>query len=264
MTLRTFFLLAAAFQLSVSCSIKELRGECPCRLTVDLSDASEDYADVLVSAYDGTAAVHCCETISSSHEKLFINLPKSRIRLLCMQGASAGRTDGRNVFIPEGSEADSLMISADSVDCTGETAFSKAVFHKNWARVSVSYINPDSTPYPYRIAISGKINGMNLDTMTPSEGIFRCNARHSPEKQMFVADLPRQRPDGEGLVMKLVRNDDQSTAKEYNLSGIISSSGYDWKAIDLNDIRLGIDYAGAIAYISVTDWETGMEISMTI
>ncbi len=263
MTLRTFFLLAAAFQLSVSCSIKELRGECPCLLTVDLSDASEDYADVLVSAYDGTA-VNCCETISSSHEKLFINLPKSRIRLLCMQGASAGRTDGRNVFIPEGAEADSLMISTDSVDCTGETAFSKAVFHKNWTRVSVSYANPDGTPYPYGITISGMINGMSLDTMTPSEGIFRCHARHSPEKQMFIADLPRQRPDGDGLIMKLIRNDDLSTAKEYDLSGIISSSGYDWKALDLNDIRLGIDYAGAIAYISVIDWETGMEISVTI
>ena len=67
MTLRTSFLvMASIITLFMSCSVKEPRGNCPCRLTVDLSDASEEYTDVLVSAFDkNRQAVYCCETLPS-------------------------------------------------------------------------------------------------------------------------------------------------------------------------------------------------------
>ena len=130
--------MASIITLFMSCSVKEPRGNCPCRLTVDLSDASEEYTDVLVSAFDkNKQAVYCCETIDVIQEKLFIEMQKSRIKVICLQGIAVGRMDGRNVFIDEGHEADRLMVSTDDVDCTGETAFSKASFHKNWAELNI-------------------------------------------------------------------------------------------------------------------------------
>lgn len=77
-------------------------------------------------------------------------------------------------------------------------------------------------------------------------------------------NLPRQCPEGKGLVMRLIRKTDKSSAKEYDLSEFINSSGYDWTAMDLDDICIGIDYAGALTSISVVDWKTGFETVIII
>lgn len=266
MTLRTSFLvMASIITLFMSCSVKEPRGNCPCRLTVDLSDASEEYTDVLVSAFDkDRQAVYCCETIDVIQEKLFIEMQKSRIKVICLQGIAVGRMDGRNVFIDEGHEADRLMVSTDDVDCTGETAFSKASFHKNWAELTIAYANPDNSEYPFTLEITGQVNGLGLDTMTPVAGPFRCTGRQQPGENTFKVNLPRQSPEGNGLVMRLIRKTDKSLEKEYDLSEFINSSGYDWTAMDLDDIRIGIDYAGALTSISVIDWKTGFETMIII
>lgn len=257
--------MASIITLFMSCSVKEPRGNCPCRLTVDLSDASEEYTDVLVSAFDkNRQAVYCCKTIDVFQEKLFIEMQKSRIKVICLQGIAVGRMDGRNVFIDEGHEADRLMVSTDDVDCTGETAFSKASFHKNWAELTISYANPDNSEYPFTLEVTGQVNGLRLDTMTPIAGPFRCTGRQQPGENTFKVNLPRQSPEGNGLVIRLIRKTDKSLEKEYDLSEFINSSGYDWTAMDLDDIRIGIDYAGALTSISVIDWKTGFETMIII
>lgn len=255
---------AALVFLFLSCSVKEQRGDCPCRLTVDLSDASEEYADVLISVF-GANGEHCCETIAipASRKKLF-NVSRSHTNVHCLQGLANGRTDGRNVFIPEGCESDRLTAGSEEVDCTGETACCKAAFHKNWTGLSVSYANPDGSEYPFTAEVYGNVNGLALDSMTPLEGAFRCSARHLAEKNMFEVNLPRQKPDGDGLVMRLIRKSDRSVEKEYDLSDIMASAGYDWTAADLDDLKIGIDHAGGLSSITVIDWETGMESSVTI
>ena len=68
----------------------------------------------------------------------------------------------------------------------------------------------------------------------------------------------------QSLVMRLIRKTDKSLEKEYDLSEFINSSGYDWTAMDLDDIRIGIDYARALTSISVIDWKTGFETMIII
>ena len=100
--------------------------------------------------------------------------------------------------------------------------------------------------------------------MTPVAGPFRCMGRQQPGENTFKVNLPRQSPEGNGLVMRLIRKTDKSPEKEYDLSEFINSSGYDWTAMDLDDIRIGIDYAGALTSISVIDWKTGFETTIII
>lgn len=64
--------------------------------------------------------------------------------------------------------------------------------------------------------------------------------------------------------MRLIRKTDKSPEKEYDLSEFIKSSGYDWTARDLDDICIGIDYAGELTSISVVDWKTGFETVIII
>ena len=58
--------------------------------------------------------------------------------------------------------------------------------------------------------------------------------------------------------------DGKSVEKEYDLYEIIRKKGYDWNADDLDDISIGINYSGDLTYLSIIDWENGMETSVII
>ena len=45
---------------------------------------------------------------------------------------------------------------------------------------------------------------------------------------------------------------------------IFRKKGYDWNADDLDDISIGINYSGDLTYLSIIDWENGMETSVII
>ena len=56
----------------------------------------------------------------------------------------------------------------------------------------------------------------------------------------------------------------KSVEKEYDLYEIFRKKGYDWNADDLDDISIGINYSGDLTYLSIIDWENGMETSVII
>lgn len=58
--------------------------------------------------------------------------------------------------------------------------------------------------------------------------------------------------------------DGKSVEKEYDLYEIFRKKGYDWNADDLDDISIGINYSGDLTYLSIIDWENGMETSVII
>ena len=58
--------------------------------------------------------------------------------------------------------------------------------------------------------------------------------------------------------------DGKSVEKEYDLYEIFRKRGYDWNADDLDDISIGINYSGDLTYLSIIDWENGMETSVII
>lgn len=128
MTLRTL-LLTAATALACSCSIKETRTDCPCRLTIDLSDASEENGNIIVSVR-GNSELLMCEEVKASDRIKHYDVTKSRIMISCLQGIKDCKSDGRNVYIPLGRDIDRIHTSIDSTDCRHESAYSFARFKK--------------------------------------------------------------------------------------------------------------------------------------
>ncbi len=147
MTLRTL-LLTAATALACSCSIKETRTDCPCRLTIDLSDASEENGNIIVSVR-GNSELLMCEEVKASDRIKHYDVPKSRIMISCLQGIRDCKSDGRNVYIPLGRDIDRIHTSIDSTDCRHESAYSFARFKKNWATLEIECQAADSRTYPY-------------------------------------------------------------------------------------------------------------------
>lgn len=266
MTLRTLLISAAAITPLLSCSIKEVRSGCPCRLAVDISDASGEYNCVTISAEDMDKNTLHTENTSLAKTKVHrLEVPRTDIRVVCMQGLDRCSSDGRNVFIPLGNESDRIMSGYDCADCHGETAECKIKFHKDWSELTIVYASPGEASYPYKISVSGMINGFDAGTRTPSEGPFKCDAIDTADESNSVhLYLPRQKPSGTGLTMTLSGRDDNSAIKSYDLSNLITETGFDWTAEDLDDIRIGIDYSGVITYMTVIDWSTGMEMTIVI
>ena len=90
-------------------------------------------------------------------------------------------------------------------------------------------------------------------------------AKASPDtKKEASVSLPRQDTKKPGLRLSLVSKEDYSVWKEYDLSKIIVNTGFDWEKTDLDDIKIHLDYSGLLSGITVIDWQTGIETSITI
>ena len=255
-------MIATAIILA-SCSVKEVRDGCPCRLEVDLSDASQDRGQISVriGSIESSTILYADP---ASEKVLTVNVPKGHTSVACIQGIRGCINDGNDVIIPEGLEADSLMVSLNDVDCSGEKAYCKAVFHKDWASITVFTKNSASEAYPYDILICGKTNGISLISGMPVEGRFRYRTSCSVSDGTASIRIPRQNPDGKGLTLTLVPKKEGGVGKEYDLSAIISAIGFDWTAKDLDDIRIDIDHSGCLTGIRVIDWNTGEDRDVII
>ena len=231
---------------TISCTVKEERSLCPCQLTVDLSDASEENGNIIVSVR-GNSELLMCEEVKASDRIKHYDVPKSRIMISCLQGIRDCKSDGRNVYIPSGKDIDRIHTGIDSTDCRHESAYSFARFRKNWATLEIECQAADSGTYPYDISVEGNVNGFDIFTLAPSEGTFRCSAYPASKqadnmgKATFQLNLPRQFREGKGLTLKLTKKTDHIPEKEYDLSGILTGKRFDWTATNLDDISIALD-----------------------
>ncbi len=265
MTLRSTILLLLTASI-ISCSIKEERSECPCRLTIDLSDASEVFGPASVYIWERTKLL-CSETIPiTGRSASFVkDVTKCRLEVSAIQGLTDSRIVGRNVIIPYGHDADRLMVYGNEILCDKEQIIEKATLVKNWTTLTIEYSNQEGKEYPYDFIVTGDIQGFDIYSTTPVAGKFQCKAKKlSTWHTGTSVDLPRQFANGEGLELTLLSKKTGKEEIKYNLSDIINQTGFRWDSTNLNDIRIYINYAGLMAGIKITDWENGADISVII
>ena len=219
-----------------------------------------------------------------------IAVDKGTNHIICAQGLTSARVyDGRNVIIPLGEESSHVSLATDEVECKGESQYYKPVLHKEWAKLTICYDLGSLSEYPYSLIIDGNVRGIDLRTgkslygnfscvvteptitTQPNttgktlDGKFNCVATASPDtKNEASVSLPRQDTKKPGLRLSLVSKEDYSVWKEYDLSKIIVNTGFDWEKTDLDDIKIHLDYSGLLSGITVIDWQTGIETSITI
>ncbi len=289
MTLRTSLAILCLISFA-SCSVKEIRHGCPCILAIDLTDIPKENGNIMLFVDNATERYDCNINPMEEYSGIVrIAVDKGTNHIICAQGLTSARVyDGRNVIIPIGEESSPISLSTDDVECKGETQYYKPVLHKEWAKLTICYDLGNLTDYPYSFIIDGNVRGIDLRTGKSLYGNFSCVAtesaattqqnatdqtldniscvaKASPDtKKEASISLPRQDTKKPGLKLSLVSKEDYSVWKEYNLSQIIIDTGFDWAKTDLDDIRIHLDHSGLLSNITVIDWQTGIETSITI
>lgn len=244
------FLVALSLLLS-SCSVKEQRSDCPCWMQIDLSTCSHFTDRVSLKGWTDASAVFGVQVLREDfvpdHEEM---VPRTMVHYCAVSRLDTQKNSGMSVIIPEGEQSDRLYAYRADVPAFGESAYDKVSLHKQYAAVAVKI---DAGGDDYSVVVKGGWSGLDLTTLRPVAGNFRFTPESNEEKVWYFR-LPRQGDDS--VIMEITRKDGYSVP--FDLGGLIRRSGYDWKAEDLDDIMLGVDYAAQDITIEVIAWEKGL------
>lgn len=243
--------LILAIILAVACSVKEDRGDCPCRLVFDFSgvDCEDSHGISLsVMSSDGFLFQDSLVLVPPSCMEYVVYVPQRQLAVNIHEGAEGLFTPGDGLSIPEGMQCPPLYLYCAAIDATCETAVCAPVLYKNYCTVTLQF-ETGSMPLPFSVRITGNISGYDRYGR-PKQGKFS----HVPELDadgICRVRVPRQ-TDG-SLRMEIV--EEGKVLREFALGEIINASGYDWSLPALRDVTLEIDYSKTDVIFRVEGWE---------
>ena len=242
----------------LSCSVKEDRTTCPCRLILDFSGndtVSVRSAQLLVNASEGfcLADTLICEDFD---EEYMVSVPRGEVNVLAWYGGEAFVSRNEGLKIPYGEDCPEVYMDFFNVDAAGETARSEVRLRKNHCKATI-YVKTEEA-FPYRLLVKGDVDGYDPDGL-PSYGSFMYELGLSEDMAGYVT-LPRQRD--ESLCLEVYEGD--AVLKIFTLGRYISATGYDWSAEHLDDLTLTLDYTHNVIGITIGDWDKEHHFDISI
>ena len=234
-----------------SCSVKEDRDVCPCWLQIDLSTCSHYTDRVSLKGWSGERVVFGVhvpgEDFTQVHEE---EVPRGMVHYCAHTDPGASSISGMKVLVREGEQAPRLYAYRADVPAYGETVTDRVSLHKQFATVAVKIVNADDG---FGVTVRGNWAGLDLETLAPVDAPFLYVPQRT-EEGLWLFRMLRQGDDS--LVLDITDRDGHTLP--YDLGGMIRSTGYDWRATDLDDIILGVDYVRGEVTVSVVPWEEGL------
>ena len=268
--------LSLAFLLCCSsCSVKEDRYGCPCKVTVmsdgQIHDGHE--GDVLVSVFLNKESL-----LTFSREKVpldifkdgsySVTVPKGWFRTSGIGGTVRDMkfVNDTLLLIPPGCQCDAVCaFCADSFTDEGDDVFLvRGPLNKQFCRLSLRLSDPLGGDVPFSMRLKGNVDGFNIITMEPHRGQFSYDLEPDLDGISRVL-LPRQ--SDSSLTLELWSGASPGEGRETDRIGIgrmIEASGYSWNAISLEDIDITVDYAHSTFTVFVNGWETGKSFNFEI
>lgn len=242
----------------LSCSVKEDRGTCPCRLILDFSGndtVSVRSARLLVKASEGFCLTDTliCEGFD---EEYMVSVPRGGVNVLVWYGGEVFVDRNEGLKIPYGDDCPEVYMDFFNVEADGEQARCEVRMRKNHCRTTI-YVKTEET-FPYRLLVKGDVDGYDLDGQ-PSYGSFMYELELSEAMTGHVT-LPRQRD--ESLCLEVYDGD--TVLKVFTLGRYISATGYDWTAEHLEDLTLSLDYTHNVIGITIGDWDKEHHFDISI
>lgn len=246
---------AACLLLSCSCSVKEDRSACPCCLTIDLNCIDfenildgQDGALRLVlhegrdTAYMGTALV----------DPALAELSVKVGRGVLTRGAwvMPGEANGGHVRIAPGSECPPVWMGVSRVDCRGDEARDTIILHKRWCGVTVRMKGAGSTSWQFASAQSDVCGYAADGEVVMGNYNYVADCRGGD----FSFRIPRQVDDSLSLTVGRGSPEAPSSMKVFPLGRVISGSGYDWDAADLDDVSVVLDFELSSMSVTLSGW----------
>lgn len=238
-----------------SCSVKEDRRECPVLVQLDMSSHYAEGQDVIIRASGEEVSVKQYYYPGLSDTLLQFSMPKGP---LTISGYTAMRNcycEGSVVRCRPGCQYDRLYTYSNSLLAYGEFAPDTVVLHKQFSRMdfNLSHIL-DAGDSLWTASVVGGYSGLETSTGLPLEGSYDVPCERQ-DKASFSLRVPRQGDDR--LELRLTSGRDRGLT--FPIGAMLRQAGFDWSAIDLDDVRLDIKTFEADVSIVIVDWETGFE-----
>jgi hypothetical protein len=234
--------------LLLSCSVKEDRDVCPCRLSIDMSEVDTSvvkYAELLVSA-SGGYVVRDTLVAEDFGKEYIIPVPREEVGVGVYFGADDCVDDMGRLGIPYGDECPLVYMHSSFVRAEGEIMTEMVRMIKNHCVMTIQV--QTEKDFPFRLEAKGNVDGYEPGGK-PSVGDF-LYAMHTDEDGICRMILPRQTD--ESLVLEVY--DDTNVLKTFALGEYVAASGYDWQEESLRDITVSLDYSMTQVGISVAGW----------
>ena len=258
-------LLTSLSLLFNTCSIKENRAACPCALTLELTGlpVSPVVLGVTGGEYSFTGVVHT-DTV------IVLPVPKGELTVTA-EGGALSEGDG-SVRIPEGEEAPPLYLFHADVSTVADQVILPVLLHKQYCSLELVFSGPPGYGPPFEVSVEGFFAGWSADGR-PLPGPFSRRllvgsaSSHSMglsgsdgAEGRSVLRLPRQGDDS--LLMHIVFSD--RIVRTFALGSYIAASGYDWAALDLEDLTLNVDISLTSVTVSTDLWSKTEELEVWI
>lgn len=254
----SYFGLALLLGMTLTGCVKERRGLCPCRLSLDLSRLDTSVVEIARVNVLGPGGYMYDESVGmeSFGEEVLINVPKGGCMLCVYSGEQGFVNPDLGLSIPYGEDCPPVYMCAAFLDTECEQYRKVVMLRKSYCRLSVHVT--DVEYFPFGLAVRSNVAGYGADG-APVPGEFYCGIDDFSEED-WVLSVPRQTDDG----MVLEINDGTTVLKTFALGEYIRASGYDWNAADLEDITVGIDYTRTKLTVSVQGWDEVYEFDVVI
>ncbi|MDT3361216.1 MAG: hypothetical protein LIR31_04415 [Bacteroidota bacterium] len=258
--LMLFFLVAA------SCSVKEVREDCPCVLSIYPDDKLEsDVYRTISSSFsiidsvneDRYSSGSFGSDVFSGGKPCKLKIPKARVNLSCIFGIRKMKGDGSVLRISEGSQADSVYIYGSSIDCTGEQATDTLNLAKQWCSMRISFKKSDDWK-PESCTLKSEWDGFDINTLLATKGDFSFKAEQV-EEGSFQARIPRQGNDSLTLSYTYDNGHNVLSTKSFPIGEYIAKARYDWMKKNLDDLVVLIDRSEIRVEVVVANWEKGTD-----
>ena len=279
---RSLFIMGMAVMLLLSsCFVKEDRDECPCWMTVEMSDRVRHDGSVVLRLRGNSDedavdyAFKVSESIKADVGILEYEVPRGSVgvSVVALGNEIPGRTgydekaaghDGDQIRIPVGEQMDSLYGFFKMYHTRCESIRCDVELHKEFCTVSFTLVD-EHYESPYDIEVRGNVSGVSSWDLAPMNGVFK----YAPvaEEGVYRVRVPRQVDASLELVMLEmpcqaghdgVRTEDdgeRAVVNRFPLGEYIIRSGYDWAAKDLSDVSVALDLEKQQVMVTVSGWD---------
>lgn len=246
-------ILVSGMLAAIACSVKEIRGECPCYLQVTFAETETRGEARLLGWREPSALFR--ETVRIEDCTPWVHpVEKGFLTVAACKGIRESILETHRVGIPAGREADSLYAGFAEVDATGEIARAEIALRKQFATVFLDIRKKASELKDYAFRVEGNTSGFDLLDYSPVPGLFRCEPKARDGESIVTFRLPRQADDSLTVTVRA----GEGVPATFPLGKYIAALGYNWKTEELQDIYVAIDLVNGLVDLRVADWEEGM------
>lgn len=244
------FLCLCVLVLSVSCTVKEDRIDCPCEFILDLSECRIKDDVLTFSIWDeGKKIVSEYFYGDDLGKKYSFQLGRKEYCGSAYTGDSNSLHDGWNLMVKYGLQADSLYAWAQRIDAIGENANEVVLLHKQFATVTFDLTAYDKAESPLLVRLTSNYGGIYLLSLEPAKNDFLYEF-NTDGSCFYPVRLTRQ---GDNSLTMEIFSGGVSIAK-INIASILDSNGYDWSATDLSDITVPVSVKDADITVMPDPW----------